>query len=877
MKEREPMQPQTPSVSNAADERLDTLFAAAYPPTDPPAPLSDALQRRLTDLAARHDAHGVATRTWFTWRPVMWLPAVGLAAILFAAFLHGLTRARHDGTIAAPPQVVVMPPRPADPAPVRQHPAPRRDAPAPRRDASPLHVVKNLRPPMPTREAGDVSPVAPAVQVQRSLPPPRDDLRFWNDNPARAAGRWTRLRADEWAAVEARLRQNVRVKDDFVQIPLPRLVDARGSQMAEVVAGYKREAAIVDARLFRKVTLAFKATALSDLCDRLRDDTGIHLVAGRSVADEKVTLFCKEMPLRDVMRQLSRSFGYPWLRSRRDDAYRYEIVQDLRSQLLEEELRNRDRNAALLALDRQMQRYRPYLGLSPDAARARAKTAAPEEKALLEQMAGPGWAPVQFYFRLTAQDLAAMRAGQALMFSTLPGPGQQAMPPEIARGLVQALGDYRFRRQGREVETGLAHAFPEGEPITAFPEARFAAGLALQSNDLGPLTLVGAAGFTLNGEPDRLLAQWEGGVSTLGADFSLASTNGAKIINFPLATGGPLPDAPPPDARARERLARDPALKRHVTLLPEHACAASATPSEAHRVARDRKVSSADLLAALHQATGLNLVADSYTRYYPAATLSARQASLLSVLDRCAERMAMRWEKEGGWLRFRSATYYHDRLKEVPNRLLARWSASRCRQTVLSPADLMEIAGLADAQLDAPGMADGAGTCWGLEEWDVARSRHLRPHLRYLASLSPARQRQAFRAAGLAFTDLTLPGQQAYITLALGTEADPRQVTMEDLARGVLRVEYAVRGGRRWDTPDAAEAPPRLMPRPAYTLPPGVLDATRRFDPSATEKSVREHLSPEPNLTFTYTLGASPERLMRRRVDVNGGGWRDPW
>src|SRR5437879_1708598 len=138
--------------------------------------------------------------------------------------------------------------------------------------------------------------------------------------------------------------------------------------------------------------------ALSDLCDRLRSETGNQIAAGPTVADEKVTLFCDHLPLREVMRQLSRPFGYTWLRSRQASGvgrwalgdertdpnaqrptphalYRYELVQDLRSQLLEEELRNRDRNAALLALEREIEKFRPYLDLSPDAALARSRTA----------------------------------------------------------------------------------------------------------------------------------------------------------------------------------------------------------------------------------------------------------------------------------------------------------------------------------------------------------------------------------------------------------------------------------------------------------------------------------------------------------------------
>ena len=58
------------------------------------------------------------------------------------------------------------------------------------------------------------------------------------------------------------------MQDDFVQIPFPRLAAASGRQVVAATEGYKREAAIVDARLVREVTLALKATALSDLCDR---------------------------------------------------------------------------------------------------------------------------------------------------------------------------------------------------------------------------------------------------------------------------------------------------------------------------------------------------------------------------------------------------------------------------------------------------------------------------------------------------------------------------------------------------------------------------------------------------------------------------------
>src|SRR5207245_4647716 len=109
-------------------------------------------------------------------------------------------------------------------------------------------------------------------------------------------------------------------------IPFPRLASISNQQIAQAVESYKREAAIVDPRLSHEVTCAYKATALSDLCDQLRNDTGIQLSAGPSVADEKVTLFCGKMPLREEMRQLARAFGCTWLRSKKEDGdYREEL------------------------------------------------------------------------------------------------------------------------------------------------------------------------------------------------------------------------------------------------------------------------------------------------------------------------------------------------------------------------------------------------------------------------------------------------------------------------------------------------------------------------------------------------------------------------
>ena len=46
-----------------------------------------------------------------------------------------------------------------------------------------------------------------------------------------------------------------------------------------------------------------------------------------------------------------------------------------------------------------------------------------------------------------------------------------------------------------------------------------------------------------------------------------------------------------------------------------------------------------------------------------------------------------------------------------------------------------------------------------------------RPHLRYLASLTPAQRQEAMSAAGLPFTRMSLPQQQQFMSLAIGSDS----------------------------------------------------------------------------------------------------------
>jgi hypothetical protein len=263
-------------------------------------------------------------------------------------------------------------------------------------------------------------------------------------------------------------------------------------------------------------------------------------------------------------------------------------------------------------------------------------------------------------------------------------------------------------------------------------------------------------------------------------------------------------------------------------------------------------VTSADVLEALHRASGMPIVADYYTRLYDPEAVSLHNQPLFEALNRLSDTMHLRWHTEaGGWLQFRSTSFYYDRLKEVPNRLLSRWVASRRKHGYLTLADLIEIAQLSDTQLDAADMAEGAREYWGLAEWDLARSRlrpaFIRPHLRALAAFTPEQRQEMLTPAGLPFARMSLSQQQQFLAFALEFDGTPLQ-SLDELAGATLRVKYTQPGSFEWRPPGnwwwryviALERGKRVpLPQVRERTREAALQALRRVDPQIREAILR--------------------------------------
>jgi hypothetical protein len=624
-------------------------------------------------------------------------------------------------------------------------------------------------------------------------PPPIPDAQFLDGRDPSLLAQWSPVDGKEQALVASILRRLPPPADDFVRLPLPRIA-AGGSGRTAVAAAareYEREAKVVDSRLFRKITLQEKGVSLTDLCAHLQEQTGVELRVSHGVADEKVTVFVKEQRARDVMRAVAHLFGYLWSRSGAEDDYRYTIEQDLRSQLAEEELRNRDRNAALLALDAQMQKYRPYLEMSFEELQKRGneggnhwKELSPPERENAHRLAiltlNTGWGGMQLYHRLTPSDRAALIAGQELVFRPdAPNPDYR-LPAEWNRPILQSWGG-GTDSNGRY--TQMADI-----PDIKVNQVR----LKLNRSELGQVSL------SVN-----TAAVWSGSRTYYPLEMATGHSPSAERAD---------------NTTANVTLRHHPPFEQLVSLRPEPSCprlkrgkpdvwernfysVSLGTLDQPH-------VFSGDVWEAVHRETGLPIVADFYTRMHRLDKVKMDHKPLFEALCTVGDALGVRWKKEGDFLLCRSTSYFWDKLKEVPNRYLQRWARDRDANGGLPLADLLEMASLPEQQLDSPIVAEAIQHCWGLREWHYAADPLWRRQVRFLMVLTPEQQRRAMQPACLAFKELTPAQQQAAVQLQNSNLAEmerqggePTPIPADLWSHAEIYADYVPAGWYAWQEP----------------------------------------------------------------------------
>jgi hypothetical protein len=687
-----------------------------------------------------------------------------------------------------------------------------------------------------------------------SVPAVADD-RWLDGRDSRLAQQWLTGRDDAEARrwLEAHLPA---MRDDFVQVKSPLLAaaDPKSPAVRDAVKQYEKEAAVVDSRLFAKVTLQMKGASLEELCKELEEQTRVKLSASRGMRDEKVTIFVKDEPARDLMRAVARLLSCRWTRFGEEGAYRYEISQDLRQQLAEQEMRNRDLNEALLALDAKMQASAGLAGLTPDQIRARMSNAKGEELTLRQNACGVNWGGYQVYHRLTPAERAALGSGQQLRYSTNDSRPDRRLPDDWRQTLLGAWGDQAMAWSDQQKNNIIGpYEFLKSQGLepkrfTEWPNAYAGVNLRIDRSELGTVSLNSESMITLpsNGQDPGL-----------GANQVLATAQSPSVAN-------------PENGKANAGLKNQAPFTKTVSLKPEVSCPVlrmekldgkaehpedddqpgvymghDLTSRLWRRKMHEPHVTTADMWEAVHEQTGLPIVADYYTHLYPQAKVTAQKTTLFEALNHVCDVMRIRWRKDGAFLLGRSSSFFWDKQKEVPNRLLDHWQMDKQQAGGLPMADLIEMALLTDAQLDSEFVGDGIAHCRGLREWrtlgSVMGGYSSRPFLRLIADLNAAKRDQALAPTGLPTSALTPAEQSAFLNvMGPRIQGDPEQIS-RFLTGTRIRVSYAPEGYFAW-VPIAGPTRPQQeaweAPLCAGRTREAALAALRRIEPKAAEAEI---------------------------------------
>ena len=795
-------------------DRLDNLFRAL--------PATEALDRVMSAPMPIPAARIVALR-W----PRYTVAGAAVSLVLAGALLIRVRDGNEHRFAGAPPQAV----------------EPRRlqGLPTAPSGKQALHIPGGSRAVVPfgKKDAADHRPVSAPTQLAGASAP-ADVLENGRDDTTGARPVRSKQLSDSeylngldsvltagWMAGDGRdpevlgwlQRRLPPIQDDFVRVPFPQLASAAPGSPAvgDAARRYEEAAAVVDARLFQKVKLQLKGVSLTDFCVELGKQAGVTLRTSRGVQDEKVTVFVKETPARDVMREVARLFGYHWARSGEEGAYKYDLLQDLRSQLAEQEMRNRDHNAALLALDDAMGVYRPYLGKTVGQLKSQLETAkGPEQERLSMLVAQGGWGAMQLFQNLSPADVAALREGKDLKYGYSQW-HRNRLPEEWKLPLLQA-NRMRVGKIGGEEIFGAA----DGVPVSEYPGASPSLGLKIDRSELGQLVL-----------------QAEIGVSN--------AAGGGVGHRLTLASGRSPSTAKAENAEANKQLRTLPELQRKVSLGPKPSCPRLAAAPEREPgeegledpVTSRPHVTSADVWEEVHRATGLPIVADYYTHLHPVTSVTVEKAVLYDALCKVSDEMGLRWKKDGNFLLARSTSYFWDKLKEVPNRTLNRWQEVRGANGALSLDQALEIVALSDQQLDSEIVGKAVEHCWNIPEWGLfgngvmqtgPSAQFARPFYRILAMLGPEQLRRALQPEGWSLQTLN------------GIQQQEVARTETSLLGTVIHAAYVPAGWYVWEPRVRLGTDFRVytkLPVVAARTPAEALAAAQRVDATATREHIR--------------------------------------
>jgi hypothetical protein len=510
---------------------------------------------------------------------------------------------------------------------------------------------------------------------------------------------------------------------------------AAPTPLAELFRGDRRLAVLVD--------VAEKDRPLGELLGALGRKIGVPLVTDRATGDQKVTVYEDRAPAGELLTRIARHLELGWIKGKTG----YVLIEPEAAR----GRRDRQRQEEWQGIQRWMERLAGVADLPEDAVGARQREAerglkAPdltperrqeleEELALMADLRRHSRAvpvAIRIYRSLNPVQIQALRTNGFLRLSS----GHQSLSRQVVAATHEALKSYSANAdqiQEHERHADITFTLEEGARDRERPN--------------------GARQFRLYVElvavlPDR----------------------STSMLNWRPRSPA-VRESRPAEAAAKD----DPELARPLDLklvphVPPTVREAGATGYLLNQW--PDSVTLGEVCDLVHSATGLAVVADSFTR---ARLTPAKLKSLKTVgdlLDMVARELDYGWTRDGKRLLLQSTTRAYDRAAEVPERVLQPF---RKRMSARPEPVLDDYAALSVALTDA--QCRGLTDFWGyyLEGtglsplWTSGGLFEARHQLRLWASLTAAQRQRALEM--LTIDDMT-PLQSKALALALSAPGD---------------------------------------------------------------------------------------------------------
>lgn len=554
--------------------------------------------------------------------------------------------------------------------------------------------------------------------------------------------------------------------------------------------------------LQRPVTFAESKIPLGELLRRVAKETGVSLYADRATADEPAAVVVTDMPAARLLNEVASFFDYRWAHEATSGGSRYRLYQDLKQKQNEQALRDAARADEETRLRIVLSAY-AQVGQLPDAQYAEQRDALEQRPAgsprpsveedriyrgLRECGSSARRALARLLGRLTKQDWDALWQGRRLRMYSKPEAGERGLPPDVGQSLAAFRPSTSWEAEQRLVRN------PENPAAAAAIRQIYERQDRLWTASDGVRVVVR---LHRPSEMGRMFARERAATSLTAAVVPL--------LNDPPdgASGGLQPEQirvwiwaantqPKWGYDPPERLA---ALEQDPVFTSKQAFGVKTPPVEDRRGALTYGQIPA-LLPEIARTYGVSFLADSYwptpvvpgsafpTPAPPTAAGGGAPApapvpgpplSLGALLTRLSGHYEgdinritynyYRWDRNDRLVLLRDRTWFFDRPKEIPMRLVARWDRMFEEQGCLTLDEYATgIASLTDDQWDSiaengysPVLPPGYNT---IPSGEVDREV-----LRLFGMLTAAQRQRLERGAPIPWTEMNAAQRDLFLSV----------------------------------------------------------------------------------------------------------------